>query len=276
MTFNNIDVNQTQCRKVVGLALGGGVVRGLAHIGVLTVLEQEGIPINLVAGSSVGSVIGAVYSAGIKLDRLVEFSRQINWLKIASPVWPVRGLVSFQRLERLLIGEIGDVTFADLKLPYAAVATDLHTGEMVAINHGRVAPAVRASCSVPGIVEPALIDGRVLVDGNYSNSTPVSVVREMGAEYVIGVDIFTPTLRDYLGPIGYAIAGFEILVQAAGGGIATADCLISPDLKGKTYLRFSKREQLLELGKEAAREKLPTILEALNLDGNVISQTISN
>ena len=276
MTFNNIDANQTRGTKTVGLALGGGVVRGLAHIGVLTVLEQEGIPINLVAGSSVGSVIGAAYSAGIKLDRLVEFSRQINWLRIASPVWPVRGLVSFQRLERLLIGEIGDVTFADLKLPYAAVATDLHTGEMVAINYGRVAPAVRASCSVPGIVEPALIDGRVLVDGNYSNSTPVSVVREMGAEYVIGVDIFTPTLRDYLGPIGYAIAGFEILVQAAGGGIATADCLISPDLKGKTYLRFSKREQLLELGKEAAREKLPTILEALNLDGNVISQTISN
>jgi NTE family protein len=185
-------------------------------------------------------------------------------------------LFSFKRLERLLIGEIGDITFADLKLPYAAVATDLHTGEMVVINHGRVAPAVRASCSVPGIVEPALIDGRLLVDGNYSNSTPVSVVREMGAEYVIGVDIFTPTLRDYLGPIGYAIAGFEILVQAAGGGITTADCLISPDLKGKTYVRFSKREQLLELGKEAAREKLPAILEALNLAGNVSSPAISN
>src|SRR3990172_8242467 len=206
MMLNNIAAPQTRCRKVVGLALGGGVVRGLAHIGVLAVLEREGIPIDLVAGSSVGSVIGAGYSAGIKLDRLIEFSRQMNWLSIARPVWPVRGLVSFERLERLLIGEIGDISFADLKVPYAAVATDLHTGEMVVIQHGRVASAVRASCSVPGIVEPALVDGRLLVDGNYSNSTPVSVVRDMGAEYVIGVDIFTPTLRHYLGPVGYAIA----------------------------------------------------------------------
>jgi len=276
MAPDNFETNRRGGVRKVGLALGGGVVRGLVHIGVLLVLEQEGIPIDLVAGSSAGSVIGAAYCAGLKLDHLVEFSRRINWLTIARPVWPIRGLVSFAALERVLISQIGDLTFADLKIPYTTVATDLLTGEMVPLNQGRVAPAVRASCSVPGIVVPAKLHGRLLVDGNYSNSTPVSVVREMGADYVIGVDIFTPTIRPRLGPVGYAIAGFEILVQAAGGGIASADCLISPDLKGKTYTRFSKRKQLIELGMSAAREKLPFIREALGLSKNPNFRAIQN
>jgi NTE family protein len=249
--------------KRIGLALGGGVVRGMAHIGVLSVLEQAGIPIDCVAGSSVGSVIGAAYCAGLSPEQLYQFASMVSWWRIARPVWPVRGLVSFQRLERLLMRELGDISFADLRIPFAVVATDLIQAEIVVLHRGKVAPAVRASCSVPGVVVPAELDGRLLCDGNFSDSVPVSVVRQMGASYVIGVDIFTPKIRPNLGPLGYGVAGIEILIQAAGGGIRSADCLISPNLAGKTYLLFSKRDELFELGAQAARSSLAEIRNAL-------------
>jgi NTE family protein len=123
---------------------------------------------------------------------------------------------------------------------------------------------VRASCSVPGFVTPLEIDGRLLGDGSLADTVPVDILREMGADYVIGVDIFTSSIRPRWGPFGMGFTAMEILVQRAGGGIDTADCLISPRLGGETYLRFSKRERLFKLGEEAAEEKLPFILQALS------------
>ena len=128
-------------RKRVGLALGGGVGRGLAHIGVLLVLERAGIPIDCVSGTSAGSIMGAVYCAGWSLDRIREEARRIRWRQLASPVWPSRGLVSFDKLERWLVAKLGDLSFADLKIPYAAAATDLKTFEPVTLREGRLAPA---------------------------------------------------------------------------------------------------------------------------------------
>jgi NTE family protein len=251
-------------RKRIGLALGGGVARGMAHIGVLTVLEREGIPIDFIAGTSAGSLIGALYCAGRSAAEIKAHTIKLNWLTFASPVWPSRGLVSFERLERWLVNELGDITFADLKIPFAAVAADLDTGFPVRLSSGRLAPAVRASCSVPGFVTPLEIDGRLLGDGSLADTVPVDILREMGADYVIGVDIFTSSIRPRWGPFGMGFTAMEILVQRAGGGIDTADCLISPRLGGETYLRFSKRERLFKLGEEAAEEKLPFILQALS------------
>jgi len=255
----------TAGRKRVGLALGGGVVRGLAHVGVLSMLDRAGIPIDYVAGTSAGSIIGAAYCAGAGVERIKTFGKKISWRHIARPVWPSRGWVSFDKLARWLVIEFGDLDFTDLKTPYAVIATDLKTGQAVTFRQGRVAPAVQASCSVPGIVAPVEIDGRLLADGSLVDTLPVAVLREMGADYVIGVDIFSSSIRSHWGPFGMAMTAIEILVRGAGRGIKDADCLISPDLAGKTYLRFSKRDQLIALGEEATQAKLDCIRSALNL-----------
>ncbi len=254
-------------RKRVGLALGGGSVRGLAHLGVLAVLERERIPIDFVAGTSVGSVVGAVYCAGVDSQQLIEIAGQISWLNLASLTWPKQGFVSFARLERWLVALLGDLKFSDLVIPCAVVATDLHSGEPTVLKEERLAPAVRASCSVPGIVTPVKMNGRVLVDGGASDNLPVEAVRQLGADYVIAVDICGPPHRRRRGgPLGIATSSLEILVRRVGGGFASADCLIAPDLAGFSYVRFSRREELINRGITAAEEKLPAIRAALAAD----------
>ncbi len=241
-------------------------MRGVAHAGVLIVLERAGIPIDYIAGTSAGSLIGALYSAGIPIERILEIGENLHWQEVASLVWPKRGFVSFDKMARWLVNELGDIQFADLKIPFVAVATDIATGLPVRQCEGRLAPAVQASCSVPGFITPVEIDGRLLVDGSLADTVPVSVLREMGADYVIGVDIFSPALRQRSGPFGFGFAALEILVQRAGEGIDSADCLIRPELSGKTYFRFSKAKELVALGKKAALEKIECIRDALGMD----------
>jgi NTE family protein len=249
-------------RKRIGLALGGGVGRGLAHLGVMNVLIRAGIPFDCVAGTSAGSIMGAVYCAGWSLDRIHAEAQRIRWHHLAGLVWPSQGLVSFEKLERWLVNRLGDITFADLKIPYAAVVTDLRTCEPVALTCGRLAPAVRASCSFPGLVTPIEIDGRLLCDGFVTDSVPVAAVRALGADYVIGVDILAPAIRRRLGALGFFIAGVEIMAQKAGQGYHQADCLISPDLAGVSYARLNYKK-LVALGEQAAEAKLPEIQAAL-------------
>jgi NTE family protein len=252
-------------RRRVGLALGGGAVRGLAHLGVLAVLEREGIPIDCVAGSSAGAFIGSLYCAGLDSQHLIEIARQIGWRNLARPTVSGRGLFSFSRLERWVTALVGDLDFAQLEKPFAAVATDLETGESVVLREGRLAPAVRASCSIPGIVPPMELGGRTLVDGGISDNLPVAAARALGADYVIGVDVCCHTSRGRIGPLGVGFAAIEIMVRRAGTGIGTADWLITPDLAGLSYVRFSQTEELLKRGRCAAVASLPQIKEALGL-----------
>ena len=249
-------------RKRIGLALGGGAVRGLAHLGVLSVLEREGIPVDCVAGTSVGSVVGAAYCAGLGAEQLKAIAAQISWSRIAGPALSMQGFVSFAKLERWLVDLLGDLDFADLAIPFAAVATDAASGDPVVLREERLAPAVRASCSVPGIVPPVKMNGRLLVDGGIADNLPVAAVQALGADYVIGVDICRPLIRRRRGPLGMGIAALETLVRRAGGGIEAADCLISPDLAGFSYVRFSQRKELIARGIRAAEEKLPLLQAA--------------
>jgi NTE family protein len=252
-----------QRHKKVGLALGGGVVRGLAHVGVITVLEEAGIELDYLAGTSAGSIIAVLYSAGMNASKIREFTLRFHWWQVARPVWPVRGLVSFDRLARWMEKNIGDLDFSDLHIPCSVIATDIETGERVTINSGRVIPAIQASCSLPGLVAPVELDGRLLCDGGITDMLPVSALREMGADYTIGVDILTFKLRRYFGPLGYLFAGLEIVLENAGGGTEYADCLIAPQLQGETYINFYKRKKLFELGRDAALKKLDYILSDL-------------
>jgi NTE family protein len=255
-------------RKRIGLALGGGVVRGLAHIGVLEVLEKAGIPIDFIAGSSAGSLIGAIYSTGCGLDKIHDFTRKISWGKIARLVFSRTGIVSFDRLARWLEIELGCRNFSDLQIPFIAVTTDMQTGEPVYLNQGPLPQAVQASCSVPGFVTPVFLNGQWLVDGSISDTIPVSILRKAGADFVIGVDILSSMNVPRFGPLGMGFKAMEILIQRAGGGIDLADCLIRPEIGGFTYLRFSRRDMFIERGRQAALMKIDSILSALNDTSN--------
>ena len=251
-------------RKRVGLALGGGGARGMAHVGVIRVLEREGIPIDCIAGTSAGSLVGAVYAGGLRGDRLLDMAMRLRWRDIARFVWPRNGFVSFARLETFLASTLGDLTFDDLELPYAAIAADLATGEQVVLNAGRVAPAVRASCSVPGIVTPIEVEGRLLVDGGVVNNLPISVVRDLGAEVVIAVGLAAPPGDAPQGPLQIGLRAIEYLLLHASDAPSTADVYLPLPLKGyRSLVRTSRRHRFIALGRQAAEQALPAIRAVL-------------
>ncbi len=257
--------DETMDRKRVGLALGGGGMRGMAHVGVIRVLEREGIPIDCIAGTSAGSVVGAAYAGGIRGHQLMELALQIRWRDIARPVWPRHAFISFARLETYVANLLGDPTFADLDIPYAAVTADLATGEQVILQEGRVAPAVRASCSVPGIVAPVEVNGRLLADGGVINNVPISVVRNLGAEVVIAVGLGAPPGDHPRGPLKAGMAALELLLINAADDPASADVHLPIPVWGLgTLVRTSKRHRILSLGQQVAEQALPAIKAALD------------
>lgn len=250
-------------RIKVGLALGGGVARGLAHIGVLSVLEKANIPIDCIAGTSMGAIIGAAYCAGLTIEDLKGIAARTGWWQVSRPLFSAGGFVTFKHLEAWMEDNIGQFDVRDLAIPFAAVASDLISGERVVLSKGRLCTAVRASCSVPGFVPPVEQDGRILVDGGITDNIPADVARLLGADYVIGVDIFMPTLRPRLGPFSQGIAAVETLVRHAGRGANECDCLIVPHMEGRSYFKFSDYERLIALGEEAALQQLPAIRQSL-------------
>jgi NTE family protein len=182
----------------VGLALGGGYARGFAHIGVLEVLEREGIPIDLIAGTSAGALVGGLYARETDARLLKKQVSELDWKKLTpliDLVLPKSGFIKGRRITRLLETFIGNVRFEDLKIPLSCVATDIITGEEIVINEGSVLQAVRASISVPVIFTVVKWKDRYLVDGGLVNPVPTSVARKMGADYIIAVNV-TPHLKD--------------------------------------------------------------------------------
>ncbi|MCR4333246.1 MAG: patatin-like phospholipase family protein [Sulfuricaulis sp.] len=178
-------------RPKIGLALGSGSARGLAHLGVIRAIADAGIKVDFIAGTSMGALIGAILAAG-KLDELEATFRVFDWKKTASffdVVLPKSGLLDGARVSELVRAHIHTDAIEMLPLPFAAVATDIVSGEEVVIRSGDVIEAVRASISVPGIFTPVRSNGRILVDGGLTNPVPVSAVRAMGADIVIAVDL---------------------------------------------------------------------------------------
>jgi len=176
----------------IGLALGSGGARGAAHTGVLKVLQDEGIPISVVAGSSIGSLIGATMAVGIPVEQVEQ-----EWLATGAarvfrsflPTFPRAGLSSGNELTKYLAQLLGDVCIEDLDMPYAAVACDMDTGRSVVMREGSLVSAVRASTAIPGIFHPLRLNDRLLVDGGLVDPVPIQVCRDLGADFVIAVDI---------------------------------------------------------------------------------------
>lgn len=182
--------------KKIGLALGGGGGRGIAHIGVLEVLEREGIPFNMIAGTSAGAAIGALLAQGKNSDYMKTLAKSWDWKHRAQAIdltLPRSGFIAGRKVKEFLKNIIGDVQFSQLKLPFACVATDILTGEEIVINHGSVLEAVRASISLPIIFTVARWQDRYLVDGGLVDPVPVSVLKDMGADFIIAVNV-TPRM----------------------------------------------------------------------------------
>ena len=180
-------------KKKVGLALGSGSARGLAHIGVLRVLRHHGIPVDMIAGTSMGAVVGSLYALRGNISRIEEIASSMTRMHVLSLVdlaLPRTGLIAGQKITawgKSLIGR--DIQFSDLQTPFACVATDIMSGKEIVISEGSVLEAVRASISIPGIFSPAKRNGQYLVDGGLVNPVPVSTVKDMGADFIIAVNV---------------------------------------------------------------------------------------
>jgi NTE family protein len=194
-------------QRRIGIALSGGAARGMAHVGVLSVLHEAGVPIEYVAGCSAGAILGALFCAGMSIEQIRVLSSYMSWRRLAKLVQSSQGFLRFDKLERWLIMLLGDLEFSELEVPFAVVTMDVQSGERVVLQEGRVAKAVRASCSIPGVVIPVGINGRLLADGGIVDNLPVDAARDLGAKFVIGVDVFEPFYSRARGPLGHGTDG---------------------------------------------------------------------
>jgi NTE family protein len=253
-------------RAGIGLALGGGFARGFAHLGVLQVLEQHQIPISHIAGTSVGSILGAAYASGAPLARIIETCRTLRFRDIAR--WRVSrlGLASNQRLEKVIERVFESRQFEDLRIPLAVVATDLTSGEPVVFTQGNLVDAIRASCAFPGLFEPVEIGTRCLADGGLVAPVPTRAARELGATAVIGVSV---GMQD--GHRGAPTNIFQVVSRAVNAAQKHqlevwerhADLVLRPDVQSLAWDDFDRADQAISAGAAAARRALPRIEKLL-------------
>ncbi len=252
---------------MLAIALSGGAAWGIAHIGVLQVLEDEGISVDLVTGTSAGSLVGALWTGGITAHKMEELLDGINWATFGRLVFPKLGLFDSTLLEDFVSEHLGaDRTFEDLAKPLAVVATDLYSGTQVVIDSGPVAPAVRASCAIPMVFTPLEYQGKLLVDGGLVNNLPVSAAVDRGADSVIAVNLKEDTIspEHVTNQWEVGIRALNIMHNRATLiEVRRSDVLISPRVSDISPSSFKDNECLLERGREAAREALPAVQKLL-------------
>ena len=266
-------------RSKVGLALSSGAARGLAHVGVLDVLERKGIPIDMIAGTSIGAIIGAAYAAGKNIGEITSAVTSLNLRKmmsLADFTIPTSGFIKGKKINSWLKSIIGEVDFAELKIPFTCLATDISSGKEVVIKQGPVVAAVRASASMPIIFTPVKRQGRYLLDGALVEPIPVRALREMGADIIIAVNVVP-----YMGIRKKANAEdletqkapnvFSVLIrmmyimgyQAAQDGLREADIVITPEVGHILPGNFNRARECILQGKRAAQRVIPEIKSIL-------------
>lgn len=264
-TTTDLSVNGNRPR--IALVLGGGAARGFAHVGVIRALEQEKIPIDLIVGTSVGSLIGALYAHEMNSFELewtafsLEKEDLLDYALLSASMGPIKG----ERLEAFVNKKIGVANIESLKIPFAAVATDLNRGTRVVLDRGPLARAIRASCAIPGVFQPVEHQGRLLVDGGTVDNLPVAVAREKGADIVIAVDISQNVINyNITNLVDVTLQAVHIMFsENVSHGRRDADVLISPAVGSVAMMDFSQKKRLMQVGMEAGQQAAPAIRAAV-------------
>ena len=246
----------------IGLALGGGFARGIAHVGVLKVLEEEGIPVRMIAGTSVGALIGAAYCSGVTIAELEEVAYKVRFTTFARWTLSRYGFATNDRMVSFLTRTLKVQTFEELRIPLGVTATDFNTGEGMVFTSGSIIDPVRASCAYPGMFLPVEIRGRWLVDGMLSNPVPTRPLRAMGAERVLAVQLKgqwskTTAPRHLFDVIGQSFAIAQDMMSSVWR--SAADLVIEPDVAGFDYDDFKRAGELIRVGEVAMRRALPEV-----------------
>ena len=249
--------------------MGGGVARGIAHIGVLKVLQAYKVPIDYIVGTSSGSLVGAAYASGMDVSMIEQLALHIHWGDLLKFAFFRPGFVSEEAIEEFVNKYIGDLNIKELRIPFAAVATDIRTGEEVVISEGKLSRAVAASSAFPGFFSPADIEGRFLIDGGLAANVPVDIVRQMGAEYVIASNVI-PTKyvrilpRDPLQAFGRSLD--LVLNKLSREEAARSDILIQLELEEDIWhLDLNKAKKLISAGEVAAHRMINKVRKTLRL-----------
>lgn len=264
-----MQVTPEAARPKVGLALGSGGLRGLAHVGVLNVLEREGIPVDYIAGCSIGSLIGALYSAGLSLENMTKLAKHLkrkHWLDF---IIPKMGLFAGDRVLDMMRILTQKKHFEELRIPLAVVATELREGREIVFTSGEVATAVRASVSVPGIFVPFQVGDMLLVDGAVLNPTPVDVVKGMGADVVIAVELaHASTVCDITNIFDVIIQSIDLMEkELIKNQEYDCDIILRPDVAHISPSSFDSTDECIARGEEAITNVLPQIRNLLATHG---------
>lgn len=262
----------------LGLALGGGGARGFAHLGALKAFEENGIKFDYIAGTSVGSLIGALYSSGLNSEQLIEIGKKITKKDIK------KNKIAFMPsstigLQELIKNALGDITFNDLKTPFCAVAVDLKSGKEIDIKQGNLAKAIAGSCAVPGVFNFVEYGDFRLVDGGLQNTIPTDIVKEMGADFVVSVDC-NPSRgygTDSTKYFDVLLASMRILMKTnAQKGRILSDVLIEPDTKRFKSTKLQGADEMIEEGYKAAMSQMDRVKELLTKKVKKVKLVIKN
>jgi len=253
--------------KGVGLALGGGVVYSVASVGVAKALESAGIPFVAVAGTSGGALVGAAIAAGIPAGRLAEMTGEIGWGDLISFMPNRMGLMDGSPTARFVEKLCGVSRIEELKVPFSAVACDISAGTEVRFTSGPLGPAVQASCSIPGLFQPPLIGGRLLVDGGIVANVPVRALEELGPAVTLAVDVLAlaPSQQGRLRTGAHVILkAYNTMVREMSvGEERKADMVVVPDVSGWSVMNFRDAPGLVKAGEEAMQPLLPRLRSLL-------------
>ena len=258
-------------KPVIGLALGGGAARGFAHIGVIKALESQGIFPNLVVGTSAGSVIAALYASGYRGTELQKIALSLDEAAITDWALPFSGrfggMIKGDALQAMVNRLIKNQTIENMPMPLGIVSTDLQTGNGVLFQRGDTGQAVRASCSIPGVFQPTIIQGREYVDGGLVSPVPVRYAKQMGADIVIAVNISTePSSQDSSGSLGNLLHTTSIMGKSINTfELDLAQVVIQPELKSMRSTDFKSRNAAILAGEEAVMKQISQIKNMLRM-----------
>jgi NTE family protein len=251
----------------VGLALSGGVAKVVAHVGILRALIEASVPIHAIAATSGGSIIGALLAAGFSIDEMEEMAREISWRRLTRVTIPRMGLLSNEKLGKFIEERVGDLHFEQLKIPFAVVAADLTTGRKAVFTRGRLGPPIRASCSIPQLFAPLMIEGNLIADGGLVEYLPVETLEELGCDFKIAVNLggihnwHMEDPRNFL-EVALRVVGF-VSQRNARVSEQRADYVIRPDLSGFGPYDLHRSDELIRVGYEYGRQAVPSILALL-------------